>query len=339
MLSGPSAYSQNVDNVMLFIVGTGVILLLGITIAMIFFVIKYNRKRHPKAKQIEGNVGLEILWIGIPTIIVIAMFFYGYTGYKELRQKSDAALVVEVTGKRWQWSFKYKNGMQTDSLYIPVNETTKLVMHSVDVNHSLYIPAFRLKEDVLGSIKTYMILTPEKTGTYDIACAEYWGLDHSRMYTGLVVMPKDDFNKWYNSYTPEGEKTPAEDTVMKEALDTIKPEQPALTEVEEKEPPDQKVTGADKNILFVKGCVSCHSFDGSRKIGPSFKELLKGETTVITAKGVEKKVKINDEYLRRAIMEPNAEFVKGYPKYSMPSQNNLTDAELEKIIMVLKGLN
>ncbi len=211
MLSSASAYAESVDQVMIYIIAVSVILLLGITVAMIYFVIKYNRKRHPKAKQIEGNALLETIWIVVPLVLVMSMFWYGYVDYYELRKVADQALTVQVQAQMWKWNFEYPNGKRTDTLYIPVDETTKLEMTSIDVNHSLYIPAFRLKEDVLQGRKTYLILQPIKIGSYDIACAEYCGLNHAYMYTKLHVLSKEDFEKWMNEGTEkEEEKTPAD---------------------------------------------------------------------------------------------------------------------------------
>lgn len=196
MFETASDYAQSVDFVMLLIVGISVVLLLGITIAMIYFVFRYNRKRHPKAEQIHGNVTLEIIWIVIPTILVMIMFWYGYEGFQKLRADTEGAYEVKVYGFMWGWNFEYPNGKKTDTLYIPSSQKTKLVMTSRDVLHSFYIPAFRLKEDVIAGRSTFILLEPRTVGSYDVACAEYCGLNHSRMYTKLHVLEDDEFEKW-----------------------------------------------------------------------------------------------------------------------------------------------
>jgi len=196
MFDNASNYANSVDTVMLIIVGISVVLLLGITIAMIYFVFRYSRKRHPVAEQIHGNVLLEIIWIVVPTIIVMVMFWYGYEGYQKLRDKSVGAYEVKAFAFMWGWNFQYENGKQSDTLYIPLSKTTKIVLTSRDVLHSLYIPAFRLKEDAVAGQTHFLVLTPKETGSYDIACAEYCGLNHSKMYTKLKVLKDEDFNKW-----------------------------------------------------------------------------------------------------------------------------------------------
>lgn len=196
MFNNASNYANSVDTVMLIIVGISIVLLLGITVAMIYFVFKYNRKRHPVAEQIHGNVLLEIIWIVVPTIIVMVMFWYGYEGYQKLREQTTGAYEVKAFAFMWGWSFEYDNGKQSDTLYIPLSKTTKITLTSRDVLHSLYIPAFRLKEDAVAGKNHFLVLTPKETGSYDIACAEYCGLNHSMMYTKLKVVKDEEFNAW-----------------------------------------------------------------------------------------------------------------------------------------------
>ncbi|MGK9367853.1 cytochrome c oxidase subunit II [Melioribacter sp. Ez-97] len=198
MSPAPSVHTETVDFVMLYIVGISVILLLGITITMIYFVFKYNRKKGRKPVDIHGNIWLEIVWITIPTLIVLSMFYYGYTGFSEIRKIPENAFEVDVTARMWSWEFNYKNGLRTDTLYVPVNEPVVLKLKSMDVNHSFYIPAFRIKEDAIPNKINFLSFTAVKPGDYDVACAEYCGLNHSMMYTKVVAMEKSDFEKWYN---------------------------------------------------------------------------------------------------------------------------------------------
>ncbi|TAL66790.1 MAG: cytochrome c oxidase subunit II [Bacteroidetes bacterium] len=196
MFGQATKYAESVDSVMLLIVGISVFFLLGVTAAMIYFVIRYNKKRNPKASQIEGNTKLEIAWIVIPTALVLVMFYYGYAVFHESRVVPKGAMTVKVIARMWAWEFDYNNGKKSGELYIPVNRAIKLELNSMDVNHSLYIPAFRIKEDVIYGRENYMVIQPDKIGTYVIACAEYCGLNHSHMYSKLHVLSKKDFEKW-----------------------------------------------------------------------------------------------------------------------------------------------
>lgn len=199
MFPAPTSTVETVDSVMLYIVGISVVLLIGITAVMIYFVIKYNRKKGHEPQDIHGSILLETIWIAIPTLLVLSMFYFGYEGFKEMRKDSKDAFVVKVVAKMWAWEFKYDNGKSTDTLYVPVNKPIRLEMQSLDVNHSLYIPSFRIKEDVVAGNKVNKLtFTPERPGSYDIACAEFCGLKHSMMYTKIVVMPEQDFASWYD---------------------------------------------------------------------------------------------------------------------------------------------
>jgi cytochrome c oxidase subunit 2 len=163
---------------------------------MIYFVIKYNRKRNPKATNVHSNMGLEIAWTIIPTILVLIMFWYGWMGYTDMSEAPEDALTIEVTAQMWKWGFKYENGKTADSLYVPVNKAIKLNLTSLDVNHAFYIPAFRIKKDVYPNQSRMVWFKSDAIGKYDIACAEYCGLNHSYMYNKINVLSEKDFNEW-----------------------------------------------------------------------------------------------------------------------------------------------
>jgi cytochrome c oxidase subunit 2 len=196
MFDGVSNFVNSVDGTFLFTLAVSVFFLLLITFLMIFFVIKYSRKRNPKAKNIHGNMGLEITWTAIPTILVMIMFWFGWEGYLETVTIPEDALSIDVTAQMWKWSFKYEDGKTTDTLYIPVNKPIKLVLHSNDVNHSFFVPAFRVKKDVFPNRERTTWFIAEETGEYDIACAEYCGLNHSYMYAKIIVLDQVEFNNW-----------------------------------------------------------------------------------------------------------------------------------------------
>ena len=203
MFDDVSNFVNSVDAIFLFTLIVSVFFLLLITFLMLFFVIKYNRKRTPKGKNIHGNVALEITWTAIPTILVLIMFWFGWQGYKETIDVPEGALPVKVTAQMWKWSFEYENGKKTDTLYVPVNQPVKLILHSNDVNHSFFVPAFRLKKDVFPNRERIAWFEAKEIGKYNIACAEYCGLNHSYMYSKIIVIPKEDFQNWINEMKKE----------------------------------------------------------------------------------------------------------------------------------------
>ena len=196
MFDDVSNFVNSVDVTFLFTLIVSVFFLVLITILMIVFVIKYNRKRNPRGTNIHGNMALEITWIVIPTILVLVMFWFGWQGYLETVDVPENAMPINVTAQMWKWSFEYEDGKTTDTLYVPVNQPVKLILNSVDVNHSFFIPAFRLKKDVFPNRERIAWFQAKETGEYDIACSEYCGLNHSYMYSKIIVLPDEDFNSW-----------------------------------------------------------------------------------------------------------------------------------------------
>ena len=196
MVSFTDGHPEVVDSIMLYIVGISVVILVGITITMIYFVFKYHRKKNLEPQNIHGSILLESIWIIIPTLLALSMFYYGFQGYKLGQEIPEDAYYVDVVAKTWDWDFIYENGYNSDTLYVPINKTIVLQMRSLDVTHSLYIPAFRIKQDVIQGKINQLVFRTEKIGKYDIACAEYCGLNHSQMYTQVVILNENDFQNW-----------------------------------------------------------------------------------------------------------------------------------------------
>lgn len=206
MFNGASSFIDSVDGVFLFTIIVSVFFLVLITVLMIGFVIKYSRKKNPKAVNIKGNAKLEILWTAIPTILVLIMFWYGWVGYLDMANAPEDSMLVDVTAQMWNWKFKYSNGTETDSLYVPVNQPVKLKLTSVDVNHAFFVPAFRIKKDVYPGTEREVWFEATEIGEYNIACAEYCGLNHSYMYSKIFVMSQEDFDNWFFGISDEDQK-------------------------------------------------------------------------------------------------------------------------------------
>lgn len=199
-------FVHEVDFTFWFIMGISIVLLLIITVAMLYFVYKYNKKRNPVPADIEGNTTVEIVWTVIPVILVLVMFFISWAGFKNMRDVPKDAMVVTVTGQMWKWSFEYDNKKKSDTLYLPVNKDVKFELISQDVIHSFFLPAFRVKEDVIPQRKNYFWIHTDEVGRYYAACAEYCGLNHSYMYAQIVVLPDEEFQAWKNYFPPDSTK-------------------------------------------------------------------------------------------------------------------------------------
>lgn len=188
---------QGVDQAFWYILGISIVLLFGITAVMVFFVIRYRRSIHPEPADIRDNMLLELFWTLIPTLIALSMFYMGWKSYIGLRSVPENAMQVEVTAQMFSWLFSYDNGKETENeLVVPLGKAVKLNLTSVDVIHSFYIPAFRIKVDAVQGMKTYAWFQADSLGEYDIQCTEYCGTDHSAMTAKLRIVPEQDYLQW-----------------------------------------------------------------------------------------------------------------------------------------------
>jgi cytochrome c oxidase subunit 2 len=309
MVTGWPNMSNPADDTFFFILGISLTLLVLNTGAMIYFVVRYSKKRHPRAEEVKESMPLEITWTVIPTLLVLAIFFVGWKGFQYMRTAPPDAMVVKVTARQWSWTFDYENGKETTVLKVPVRKPIKLLITSTDVLHSLYIPAYRIKEDAVPGRETHLWFLPDELGSYDLFCTEYCGVGHSDMISKVEVMSEKDFNAWYKGGTK----------IAKAGVGTKN----------EKQVPD-----SDK-LLQNKGCIACHSMDGTAKIGPTFKGLYGRKVIVVTA-GKERDIIADDEYIKRSIKDPKADVVKDFQPIMPVLQ--LSDDEINEIVEYLKTL-
>jgi cytochrome c oxidase subunit 2 len=194
-----SPFSNYVDATFLTIVGISLLVFIGVLTAMVVFVVRYSRKRNPHPKNIAGNVPLEVTWTVVPLILFMGMFYLGWHGYLMEKTAPKNSLRIRVTAQMWKWSFDYPNGVHTDSLYVPVGIPIECSLHSLDVNHSFYIPAFRVKKDVIPNRENTMWFRTNEAASYDIMCAEYCGLNHSYMYSKVKSMDSTEYENWFRA--------------------------------------------------------------------------------------------------------------------------------------------
>jgi len=399
-LANPTA--QAVDNVLIYIFGVSLLLLLGITVATIYLVIKYRRSKYPEpTSDVSHSYLLETIWTLLPTLIVVSMFWYGWVNYTGLREVPEGALEVKATARMWSWQFEYPDGRRDNKLFVPVGQPVKVILNSVDVLHNFFIPAFRIKRDTVPGIESYVWFTATEPGSYDIFCAEYCGVGHSAMNTSVEALSEADYASWAQArQQPTGE--PRGLTVMNElgctgchsldGSDGIGPSlyqlpgqkrnllvdgSPVTKSIDEdylrkaiRQPNDELVEGyaavmpaydeatlSEEDLQHVldyllgraavvqaakidagallenNGCLSCHSRDGSEAIGPTFKGISQRQVTLVRD-GQEVTLKVDADYLRKALLQPNAELVKGYPGI-MPAADYLTDDEIEALVQYL----
>lgn len=188
---------QGVDQAFSYILGVALFCLFGITIVMVYFVVRYRRSKHPVAADIRDNYPLEIVWTVIPTLIALSMFYVGWSSYLGLRQVPEDAMEVEVFAQQFSWIFVYDNDKETENeLVVPQGRAVKLNISSTDVLHSFYLPAFRVKVDAVKGMPTYAWFMADEVGEFDILCTEYCGVDHSAMVAKLKIIPEEEFETW-----------------------------------------------------------------------------------------------------------------------------------------------
>jgi len=299
MFFGPANTTGKVDSAFFFIVAAAAILLVLVMIVMIAFLIKYRRERHPEPEAVKESVLLEVVWTVIPLGLVMVMFYFGWVDFEYIRNPPPDAMEVDVTARQWSWLFHYANGSEDDVLRVPANQPVKLIMTSVDVLHCLFIPAFRIKEDCVPGLKTHLWFNANEPGTYEIFCSEYCGVGHSHMRSSVIVLSQNDFDTWY--------RTAAEAGPVAEGL----------------------------TVLKSKGCLGCHSLDGTRRVGPTLQGLAGRPVTVVTA-GREQTLAADAAYIKASILDPGRDIVKGYQAVMPKIQ--VTDQELDEIVAYLETL-
>ena len=291
--------TQAVDPVFMLIFGISLVLLIGITATMIFFVVRYRRSRNPEpTSQASGSPLLEVVWTVLPTVLVIGMFYYGWTSYLSLRTVPKNAMQVKAEARMWSWDFIYENGRHSGKLYVPVGQPVQVNLESEDVVHGFYVPAFRIKRDVVPGMKNHVWFVATAPGSYDLFCSQYCGTGHSAMITTIEAVPPDKFAAWLS------EKPAAGGAAQGEAL------------------------------LQKYGCLGCHSLDGSPKVGPTFKGLYGSEVRV-TRGGKPEVVKVDEKFLLESIKTPGASIVEGFPPI-MPA-TEMPEADLKAIVEFLEG--
>jgi cytochrome c oxidase subunit 2 len=306
-----SNFVAGVDMAFMIIMAVSIFFLIALTIVMLVFIRKYRKDKHPKAIQNEGSNRLEVLWTVIPLVLVLMMFYFGWMGWRPMKHPPEDAMHVKAIARMWNFRFEYENGKFTDSLIVPLNEPVILDLVALDVLHSLYIPAFRVKEDMVPGQEKVMWFIPGTQGEFDLFCTEYCGLEHSYMFTAVKVLPKEEFDAWMTDTSAVVAVVDSETSLAEQGWE----------------------------VLRRNGCNACHSVDGSKLVGPSYLGGWGSTRTVVTDRE-ERQITVDAEYVKRSIYEPNADVVQGFNKGLMLSYEGMvTEQEVDLIIEYLKKLN
>jgi len=300
-----SAQAVSIDNLFQIHIGLISFLFSLIVVILVYSLIVFRRKKGETGDgaHIEGNTALEITWTLIPFLIVIFLAYLGAYSLGEVRRIDMTALQVKVTAGQWYWQFQYPEyGVTSTELYLPVNRQVDLQMSSNDVIHSFWVPEFRVKQDIVPGQVTELRITPTLLGNYKVRCAELCGASHAYMEGLVFVVDSTNFESWI----ADQQATVIVDPVLK-----------------------------GQQLVQQYGCTTCHSLDGSTKIGPTWKDLY--ESTVPLDNN--STIFADDAYLISSILEPNLHIVQGFPSNVMPSFKDILDqTQVESIVAFIKSL-
>jgi cytochrome c oxidase subunit II len=304
-----STVAANVDGLYDFIYYLSLFFFLLITFLLVWFCIKYRHREGVKEQESAAghSTALELTWTIIPTIIVLVIFYLGFRGFINMMVEPPNSYEVLVTGRTWAWTFTYEGQYASDDgkLHIPVNTPIRFVLSSNDVIHSLFMPTFRVKKDVVPGRYNRFWVEATQIGEYEIYCAEYCGNLHSQMLSKVVVESPEDFAKF---------------------IARIKDWTIGKTPLE-----------AGEMMYKTRGCAQCHTVDGATLIGPTFKNMF-GSQVPIVGQGT---ITADENYVHESILYPQAKIHQGFPMPSpMPSfLGQLNDNDIMAIIAYMKSIS
>lgn len=300
-----STLAPTIDWLFNFVNWVSLIIFVIVVGSMVYLVVKY-RRRHPneRTQLVKESKLLEASWIVIPTILVLLVFTWGFRAYVKVAVAPPDAYEIHATGFQWAWTFTYPEGFSVNNeMYVPVGRPVRLIMSSTDVLHSFFVPAFRIKQDVLPNRYSSVWFEATRVGEYDIFCTEYCGTSHAYMIGKVHVVDQNTFSDWVDS-GGAGD------------LATLPLEEQG------------------RLLVQRNGCLACHSLDGSSMTGPTFKALFGSQRA--TSAG---SVVADENYLRESILMPGAKVVNGYPNVMPANYASLPAQQVDAMITYMKTLN
>jgi len=295
-----STMASRVDALYFFLVGLALFFSLLIAGLIVYYAIRYKRRSDTSVgAAIHGGLVLELTWTIIPFIIVMIIFVWGASVFFAMARPPSETIDIYVVGKQWMWKFQHLDGQrEIDELHVPVGRAVRLIMTSEDVIHDVFVPAFRVKADVIPGRYTNIWFQATKPGRYHLFCAEYCGTKHSGMIGEVVVMDATEYQAWLSGGGPEG----------------------SLAE------------GGAK--LFASlACNTCHRPDAQGR-GPVLEGLF-GKTVTLQGGGT---ATVDEAYVRESILNPSAKVAAGFQPIMPTFQGLVTEEQLLELIEYVKSL-
>lgn len=297
-----SSFAWQVDALYFYIIAICLFFGVAVVIAASWFALRYREtEKFVAGADIHGSNVLELTWTAIPFVIAMTIFVFGtYVFFNLYRMPADT-MDIYVVGKQWMWKFQHGTGQrEINELHIPVGRKIKLVMTTEDVIHDVFIPAFRTKADVVPGRYTYLWFEATKPGKYRLYCAEYCGLNHSGMGGWVYVMEQRDYDNWLAGNVTN--QTPVE---------------------------------AGQDLFQNKlGCASCHQDNNSGR-GPMLKGIFGKDQKLTNGQTV----KIDDNYIRDSILNPQGQIAEGYQPIMPTFKGQVSEDQLNHIVAYIKSLS
>jgi cytochrome c oxidase subunit II len=296
-----SSMAARVDALYFYLIAVSVFFSLMIAFAIIYFAIKYRRRSESELPHpVAGSLKLEIAWSVIPLLITFTFFFWGTSVFFALNRPPDDAIEVAVVGKQWMWKFQHPDGQrEINELHVPVGRPVKLTMASEDVIHSFYVPAFRVKRDVLPGRVATAWFEATKPGRYHLFCAEYCGTKHSGMIGWLEVMDPVEFQAWLAGGSGS-----------------------------------ESLAASGEKLFAQHACNTCHRPDSLAR-GPNLEGLFGSRVTLQSGETIV----ADESYIRESIVAPNAKLVAGYQPLMPTFQGLISEEGLLQLIAYVKSLS
>lgn len=293
--------AEKVDHLYIFLIVVTAVMTAVIFLGVFVFAVKYRRRSEDEVPvAIEGHAGLEAFWSIVPLGVMMIMFGWGTKLFFDNATPPANSLDIYVVGKQWMWKIQHPEGQsEINELHVPVGRPVRLTLASEDVIHSFFIPAFRVKHDVVPGRYSVLWFEATKTGKFHLFCAEYCGTQHSGMVGSVTVMEPAEYENWLSGGGQAG------------------------------------TMAAQGERLFQQlGCASCHLTEQPGRCPP-----LRGVYGKDVALEGGRSVRADDNYIRESILNPNAKIVAGYQKDIMPTfQGVVNEDDLLQLLAYLKSL-
>ncbi len=298
-----TSLAHRVDGVFTLDIWIAILVVAGIGGAVLFLAVGHRRREADGGGGSDPGAGSQLLVALLAGALAILAFFAGFRVFVAMASPPPNPYEIRVTGEQWAWYFTYPNDHSEASLHLPSDRPVLLRLASRDVTHSFSIPAFRLKRDVVPGRETTVWFEEAEPGEYEAVCARYCGKGFADMKAAVVVHEPGEFETWLRS--------------VADFLSTLPPAE------------------AGEKLYAMHGCTQCHTTDGTRKTGPSFKGIfghevrLKDGTTVV----------VDEDYIRESILEPQAKIVEGFEPVMPPFAGRVKPEEIDAIIEFIRSLS